>query len=149
MFALTYLLQALFERVNLEAALSPTVIERTVVKILKETRTFQKWLEGFGIVERIVYSALSTASEGRLLVEQLKLLLDSRMRSELDDALATLSFHCVIDDSTPEAAEIAGKMFRDWFLNHNPEPRTNPELRNFWRALVLAKNFGVRGCSTD
>src|SRR5271165_3122374 len=54
-----YLLQALFERIDLEAALNTSVLERAARKFLKETSTFQKWFEGFGNAERIVYPNVS------------------------------------------------------------------------------------------
>jgi hypothetical protein len=128
-----YLLQALFERIDLETSLSGEVLERAVRKYFKETSTFQKWFEGFRDPERSVYSAIANASGGRLPVAQLKSLLDSHVRLQLDDVLETWSFHCVIDDSASDLPEIAGTMFGNWFRDHcleNISPSDSKEVRN-------------------
>jgi hypothetical protein len=133
-----YLLQALFERIDLENALDITVLERAVRKFLKETRTFQKWFDGFGNAERMVYNALSSAPEGRLSIERLRSLLDFRVRLELDDALATLSFHCVIDDTASDESQIAGTMFRDWFSDHSPNNVTQGESKPIRNTIFVS-----------
>ena len=38
----------------------------------------------------------------------------------MDDALITLSYHGVIDDSDPDEPHIASTMFRDWYKNNAP-----------------------------
>jgi TIR domain len=123
-----YLIQGLFEGIRVDREIDQFVIASSAQKFLRESSTFDRWMQAFGDAERIVYGALSAAPEGRLSINELKMELDAPARRELRRALLVLSFHGVIDDSNPNAIGIAGTMFRDCFREQLGDNRAQRSL---------------------
>lgn len=116
-----YLLQGLLEKLwNSKKNLDKNYLKLCVREFLLEHNDFQRWLAAFGPAEHAVYQILSKTPDGYMHLRDIRTNLESTLKPQLDNALQTLSYHGVIDDSEPDEPQIAGTMFRDWYKNNAP-----------------------------
>lgn len=113
----------------------------------KQYRDFKSWMNTFGPAEKEVYKILARSPGGTMDILDIKKQATDSVRLEVDDAVTVLGYHGVVDDSTDEI-EIAGTMFRDWFLQNNPgiEPSSNEETKQVFIShakddLTIAKQL--------
>ncbi|MBD3337620.1 MAG: CHAT domain-containing protein [Candidatus Lokiarchaeota archaeon] len=114
-----YLLQGLLEKLWTNRN-NPDLhyLKLCVREFLHEHNDFNRWIDAFGLSEHAVYQTLSKTPDGSMHVRDLKNELESSFSPQLDDALRTLGYHGVIDDSDPDEPQIAGTMFRDWYQDN-------------------------------
>ena len=116
-----YLLQGLLEKLwTSRNNLNKNYLKSCVREFLLEHNDFHRWLDAFGPSEHAVYQILSKALDGYIHIRDIRADLESALKPQLDDALITLSYHGVIDDSDPDEPQISGTMFRDWYKNNAP-----------------------------
>lgn len=136
----SYLLQGLLEKLwDVQADIDKRTLKEASREFLREHHDFDRWLESFGPTEHVVYQALTDAPEGTLHARNLRQKIASHLAPKIDDALTTLSYHGVIDDSDPDEPQIAGTMFRDWYRDNAPrqekpkasEPQRQQAIRMF------------------
>ncbi len=116
-----YVWQGLLEKLETTeepapAGLSTATVERAGQEFLREHKDFRRWLDGFTACEREVYRLLARAPSGQLRLHDLQRGLSHEVRADLEEALTTLGFHCLIDDSNPDQPTVSGNLFRNWFL---------------------------------
>ena len=116
-----YLLQGLLEKLWISREnLNKNFLKSCVREFLLEHNDFHRWLDAFGPAEHAVYQILSKIPDGYMHVRDIRTSLESVLKPQLEDALLTLSYHGVIDDSDPDEPQINGTMFRDWYKNNSP-----------------------------
>ena len=108
-----YILQGLLEYLWEGGAAAEGTIHQAGRRFVRDRAgTFRRWLHDFRREGRARYQAL----------------LESRSLPgpAMEDALAVLSYHGVIDESQAEAPRISGTIFREWFrANHQLEGETS------------------------
>ena len=120
-----YLLQVLLEFAWVEtagqwAAVDPPLFRAAQRQFLREHSDFHHWLDAFDDAEHAVYRALASAPNNRLNLDQLYESLDPSLYPDVDDAIAVLSYHGVVDDSDPDEPRAVAKMFSDWYQRSVP-----------------------------
>jgi predicted nucleotide-binding protein len=97
-----YILQGMLEYLWDSGAPDETTIRLAGRRFVRDRAgTFRRWLEGFRAEGCALYRALLEGTHVAGL--------------STDDALAVLSYHGVIDESTPDSPRISGTLFREWF----------------------------------
>jgi hypothetical protein len=125
-----YLLQGLLEILKKQPGeLSPESVRDACRDWCRQHKDFRRWYDGFSPAERAVYQILAQAPGGSASCEEICGRLAPILRREHEDALTTLSFHGVIDESDPDRPKLSGTMFRDWFLQ-NADEAVGAERRN-------------------
>ncbi len=125
-----YLVQGLLEKLWISRNdLNKNYLKSCVREFLREHNDFHRWLDAFGPAEHEVYQILSKAPDGYMNAKDIRADLDCALKPQLDDALITLSYHGVTDDSDPDEPQIAGTMFRDWYKDNAPVPVETSEAR--------------------
>jgi hypothetical protein len=114
-----YLLQGLLEMLwdRRPGSWQKSTIKQAARDFLKEHKDFSHWLNTFGATEKAVYHQLTCAPGGTLSYSELKNKIHWKLRPDVEDAITVLSYHGIIDDSDPEEPELAGAMFKNWFLD--------------------------------
>lgn len=111
-----YLMQGLLEKLRKETR-SPTrsAVDEAKREFLREHKEFRRWFDGFSPAERALYQLIIEAPDRRLNESELRGRLARSMLPEAEEALTVLSFHGVIDDSSPTEIRAAGTMFDSWW----------------------------------
>jgi hypothetical protein len=122
-----YLLQGVLEKLWPDKTEWDKKIIRTAARdFLGEHKDFQRWLDAFGPAEQAVYRCLAEAPQGTMSISAIRNKIDRTLIPEIDEALTVLSYHGVVDDSDQDEPEIAGTMFKDWYLTRSPIVETGP-----------------------
>ena len=75
--------------------------------------TFRRWLHDFRSEGRAVYDVLSNAT---VTAKELRARIPKTL--SVDEGLGTLSYHGVLDESSPGAPQVSGTIFRNWFRDN-------------------------------
>ncbi|MDJ0783093.1 MAG: hypothetical protein QNJ22_14045 [Desulfosarcinaceae bacterium] len=120
-----YLLQGLLEKLwdQRPDCWDKATVRQAGKDFLREHRDFTHWLEDFDPAACAVYRQLAQAPGHALSFTQLREQVPPEVRTEVEDAITVLSYHGVIDDTDPDEPELAGTLFKNWFLNRT-EPAT-------------------------
>ncbi|KPA10420.1 Toll-Interleukin receptor domain protein [Candidatus Magnetomorum sp. HK-1] len=112
-----YLLQGILEKLSISKAnWDDSHIRKAGGALLKEMNVFRHWMNKFNGDEMAVYQSLSISTDGRLSFEDLQ---EKNLHiDDIDNSLNVLSFHGIINDDDPDEPEIAGTMFKEWFLRN-------------------------------
>lgn len=112
-----YVLQGVLEKLwSLKPGHDAKSIRQATRKFLKQHSDFRNWFDAFSQAEREAYRLLAQAQNGKLSIDDIQSRMSPQLRPETDDAITTLSYHGIIDDSDEDEIKIAGTLFRDWFL---------------------------------
>ncbi len=112
-----FLLQGVLEKLwEAKSEWTKSTVKKAAKQFLKEHRTFQRWAEEFDTPEQIVYNCLAASPDGSMHIRDIKGSLSPDLRPKVDDALNVLAYHGVINDDDEDEPEIAGTLFRNWFL---------------------------------
>ena len=127
-----YLLHSLLENVWQDG----TEVDETAIKRAKKTLSkrqqlvFDSWLNAFGMLEHYVYQ-LVIEEEDTLTLQDVYESLPSDIGGKIEETLAILGFHGVIDLSDPDDPQLAGTIFRDWYQDHSPVQNAGNILETF------------------
>lgn len=120
-----FLLQGILEKLW-QGEWDKRTIRKAAKDFLREHKDFHHWINAFGTGERVVYRCLAEAPQGTMHIMEIKNRVDDSVGLDIDEALTVLSYHGVIDDSDPDEPEIAGTLFREWFLSKTTVEKTDP-----------------------
>ena len=139
-----YILQGLLEYTWEDRdTLDGDVFARATRRFVRDRNgSFKSWVRHFGETGRSVFHALATTGSytpGR----------------DVDQALQTLGYHGVIDESDPINPRVSSTLFRDWFLENAgfvdeaPEPLDAPPAKDAKNVfLVHGRNEALRAAMT-
>jgi len=112
-----YLLQGILEKLSIDKTDPDEYqIKKAGRRLLKEMNVFKHWLGKFDADEMAIYKSLATPPDGRLSFDDLQEA--NNQIDDIDTCLNVLSYHGIINDDDPDEPEIAGTMFKDWFLRN-------------------------------
>lgn len=118
-----FILQGLLEKLwDAKTNLTQETMEQASHDFLREQQqhAFSKWIEHFSPAAHAVYQQLAKAPNGTLPVRSLREDMDPTIAHEWEEGITFLSYHGVVDDTDPDAPQLVGTLFRDWYLNHVP-----------------------------
>jgi hypothetical protein len=117
-----YLLQGILEIMwdKKEEEWSKQKLRKAGKTFLKKHRDFKRWLDTFSPCEKAVYKCLAEALQGEANIGYIRSKTDPLLHPEIEDALQVLSYHGLIDDRDEDYPEIAGTLFKEWFLANCP-----------------------------
>ena len=116
-----YLLQAVLEKCWFEtggngADVDKIIIRNAGMKYLSEHNDFSRWADQFSKHEHSTYQALANSNDGQLDFFELRNQVELELGTGLDDVLKVLAFHGVIDGKDQQRPEIAGTLFKEWYM---------------------------------
>ncbi|GBC63351.1 hypothetical protein DENIS_4345 [Desulfonema ishimotonii] len=113
-----FLLQGVLEKMwETEAAWTKSAIRKAARLFLREHGIFRLWANAFGSAEQVVYQSLASAPDGSLRIREIQNTIPPGLRGEIDGALTALGYHGLLEDADPDEPEIAGTLFRDWYMD--------------------------------
>ena len=116
-----YLLQGVLEKLWEDRDhLDESSVGLATSAFLREHADFSRWLDAFDEPEHAIYSQLIEAEGNQLHVREIRSKISVSLRPQIDDALLVLGYHGLIDDIDSDEPELAGTMFRDWYLDNRP-----------------------------
>lgn len=139
-----YLLQALLEIVWQDGAeIDENVVKRAKKTFLKQPQVFDAWPRAFGMLEHYVYQQLIEGEDDTLMVQEVSESLPPDVAGNVEGAITTLGYHGVLDLSDPDAPQLAGTIFRDWYQDHSPVPHAGRVMDSFTALYEDVENLPV------
>jgi hypothetical protein len=114
-----YLLQAVLAKLYEQNEWSKKAIKKAAREYTTERNDFRRWISEFDSDAIAVYQSLAQAPDLSMNFFDIK---KQTQVKDVDVALSILSYHGIIDTDDPDEPEIAGTLFRNWFLRNNMAP---------------------------